>query len=183
VKGHDGVVEEIGMRSTKIRLFDGHQTTIPNEEMARTDIENIGRRQYLRRKTNITITYDTPLDKVEKAVQIIRDILDNHEWMDPNRPPRVYLNEFNPDSLNIMMVYWYFPPDWWDFQAFTLIAYLKIKKKQSKFTGSAGKQFGDIYWGISCFADRLYPRFIYRQLYYVGNRYRYVQGHLFCLPL
>jgi MscS family membrane protein len=129
VKGHDGVVEEIGMRSTKIRLISGHQTTIPNEEMARTDIENIGRRQYLRRKTNITIAYDTALDKVEKTVQIIRDILDNHEGMDPNRPPRVYFNEFNPDSLNIMMVCWYYPPDWWDFQAFNQSVNMQIMQE------------------------------------------------------
>ncbi len=35
VKGHDGVVEEIGLRSTRIRLLTGHQTVIPNEEMAK----------------------------------------------------------------------------------------------------------------------------------------------------
>ncbi|GAG86301.1 unnamed protein product, partial [marine sediment metagenome] len=44
VKGHDGIVEEIGLRSTRLRLLNGNQTTIPNEEMARLDIENIGRR-------------------------------------------------------------------------------------------------------------------------------------------
>lgn len=113
VKGHDGVVEDIGLRSTRMRLLTGHLTTIPNDEMARVDIENIGQRPYIRRLTNISITYDTPLEKVEKAVQIIRDILDNHEGMDPGLPPCVYFNEFNPDSLNILMIYWYHPPDWW----------------------------------------------------------------------
>jgi MscS family membrane protein len=118
VKGHDGVVEEIGLRSTKMRLLTGHQTTIPNEEMARVDIENIGRRPHIRRLTNITIPYDTPLAKVEKAVKIIEDTLENHEGMDPEFPPRVYFNEFNPDSLNIIMLYWYHPPDYWAFLAF-----------------------------------------------------------------
>jgi MscS family membrane protein len=118
VKGHDGVVEEIGLRSTKMRLLTGHQTTIPNDEMARLDIENIGRRPHIRRLTNITITYDTPLEKVEKAVRIINDILDNHEGMDPEFPPQVYFNDFNPDSLNIIMLYWYHPPAYWDFLAF-----------------------------------------------------------------
>jgi len=132
VKDHDGVVEEIGMRSTKIRLIDGHQTTIPNEEMARTDIENIGRREFVRRRTNITITHDTALDKVEKAVQIIREILDNHEGMDPNRPPRVYFNDFNPGSLNIMMIYWYYPPNWWDFQAFNQSVNVQIMQEFNK---------------------------------------------------
>ena len=46
-KGHDGIVEEIGLRSTRIRLLTGHQTAIPNDEMAKIDIENIGRPQTL----------------------------------------------------------------------------------------------------------------------------------------
>jgi len=117
VKGHDGIVEEIGLRSTKMRLLTGHQTTVPNEEMARIDIENIGRRPHIRRLTNIAIPYDTPVEKVERAVQIIEDILQDHEGMDPEFPPRVYFNEFNRDSLNIIFVYWYHPPAYWDFLA------------------------------------------------------------------
>ena len=85
-KGHDGVVEEIGLRSTRMRLLTGHQTTIPNDEMAKIDIENIGQRPHIRRLTNIGITYDTPPEKIEKAVDIILEILDNHEGMDPEFP-------------------------------------------------------------------------------------------------
>lgn len=128
VKGHDGVVEDIGLRSTKLRLLTGHQTAIPNEEMARTDIENIGRRPHIRRLTNIAIPYDTPVAKVEKAVQIINDILENHEGMDPELPPRVYFNEFNRDSLNIIILYWYHPPDYWSFLAFNQSVNTRIMK-------------------------------------------------------
>jgi MscS family membrane protein len=105
VKGHDGVVEEIGLRSTKMRLLTGHLTTIPNDQMAGTDVENIGRRPHIRRLTNIKITYDTPPEKVEKAVSIVLEILDDHEGMDPEFPPRAYFNEFNPTSLNLIVMY------------------------------------------------------------------------------
>ena len=111
VQGYYGDVEKIGLRSTRIRLRDGHQTIIPNEIMARVDVENVGRRPYIRRASNITITYDTPPEKVEKAIKIIEDILDNHEGMDPEFPPWVCFDEFNAESLNIMMWYWYHPPD------------------------------------------------------------------------
>jgi MscS family membrane protein len=117
IKGHDGIVEEIGLRSTKMRLLTGHQTTVPNEEMARLDIENIGRRPHIRRLFNVTITYDTPPDKIEKAIHIIEKILENHEGMDPDLPPRVYFSEFNPDSLNLMVIYWYHPAAYWDYMA------------------------------------------------------------------
>ncbi|MBW1860701.1 MAG: mechanosensitive ion channel family protein [Deltaproteobacteria bacterium] len=111
VKGHDGVVEEIGLRSTKLRLLTGHQTSIPNDEMARADIENIGRRPHIRRLGNIAIPFDTPPEKAEKAVKIVEQILDNHEGMNPE------FNEFNRDSLNIIFIYWYHPPNYWDFLA------------------------------------------------------------------
>ena len=132
IKGHDGIVEEIGLRSTKIRLLNGHQTTVPNEQMAGSDIENIGRRPHIRRLTNISITYDTPPNKVERAVSIIREILEDHEGMNPDFPPRVYFNEFNPASLNILVLYWYHPPDYWGFLEFSQRTNLHIMQELEK---------------------------------------------------
>jgi MscS family membrane protein len=132
VKGHDGVVEDIGLRSTKIRLLTGNQATVPNDQVANVDVENIGRRPHIRRLTNITITYDTPPEKVEKAVNIIETILDNHEGMEPAFPPRVYFNEFNPYSLNILVLYWYHPPDYWSFLRFSQRVNLQIMREFEK---------------------------------------------------
>ena len=128
-KGHDGIVEEIGLRSTRLRLLTGHQTTIPNDEMARIDIENIGQRPHIRRLTNIGITYDTPPEKIEKAVDIILKILENHEGMDPELPPRAYFSEYNPYSLNIMVLYWYHPADYWGYMKFSQWVNLQIAKE------------------------------------------------------
>jgi MscS family membrane protein len=118
VKDHDGIVQRLGMRSTQIRLLNGPQVKIPNEEMARVEIENVSLRPNLRRSANITIEYDTPIEKVEKAVAIVKDILKDHEGMDPKRPARVFFNDFNPDSLNISMTYWYHPAKLWKSKAF-----------------------------------------------------------------
>ena len=113
VEGHDGFVEQIGLRSTKIRMLSGALTSIPNERMASLDIENIGRRSFIRRQTSIRLSYDTPAEKIEKAVSIIKDILHDHEGMQEYLPPRVFFDEFNPDSLNIFVSYWYHPPKRW----------------------------------------------------------------------
>jgi MscS family membrane protein len=128
VDGVDGPVEDIGFRSTRIRTLTGHLVAVPNEKMASINIENIGRRPSIRRLTNITITYDTPPEKVERALAIIREVLNNHEGMDPEFPPRVYFDEFNDASLNIVMIYWYFPPNYWDFLAFSERVNLKIMR-------------------------------------------------------
>lgn len=119
IDGHDGPVESIGLRSTRIRTLEGHQVTIPNGELANRTIQNIGKRPFIRRVANITITYDTPPEKIERAVGILKEILDNHEGMDPELPPRVYFSEFNSESLNLLVIYWYHPPDYWKYMEFT----------------------------------------------------------------
>ncbi|MHC4406875.1 MAG: mechanosensitive ion channel family protein, partial [Planctomycetota bacterium] len=117
VKGYDGFVEELGLRSTKIRLLNGHLVTIPNEEMAKTDVENVGRRPYIRRTQDLALAYHTPPDKVKKALEITRELLNNHEGMKPEFPPRVFFTEFARDALNLRIIYWYHPPDYWSFLA------------------------------------------------------------------
>jgi MscS family membrane protein len=49
----------------------------------------------------------------------VKEILFNHEGMDENFPPRVYFSDFNSDSLNILVYYWYHPPDYWDYMSFS----------------------------------------------------------------
>ena len=113
---YDGVVESVGFRSTQVRTLTGHLVTIPNEKLSNSSLENIGERPYIRWLTNIGITYDTPPDKVEKAVQMIREILENHEGKKENFPSRVFFDAFIDWSLNIMVIAWYHPPNYWDYQ-------------------------------------------------------------------
>jgi MscS family membrane protein len=129
IRGHDGVVEGIGLRSTKIRLLSGHLSSIPNEDVARADIENIGARPFIRKLFSVTITYDTPPEKIDEAIAILRDIvaLDKNDpekternWHvnSPEYPPRIYFNDLNADSLNLLVVIWYVPADYWDYLDF-----------------------------------------------------------------
>ncbi len=126
VEDYHGTVEKIGFRSTRIRTLEGNLVTIPNEKVAVGNVNNITSRPHIRRLTNITITYDTPPDKVDRAVSIIKEILDNHEGMHPDFPPKVFFDEFNDVSLNIKVIYWYYPPEYWNFMAFSEKVNLKI---------------------------------------------------------
>ena len=129
VDGNDGTVESVGFRSTRIRTLAGHLLTIPNEKVANAAIENIARRPNIRWLTNIGITYDTPPEKAELAVSIIKDILSNHEGMHEDAPPRVYFNNFNDWSLNILVVAWYHPPDYWAYMAWVQKTALEIMRR------------------------------------------------------
>jgi len=118
---YDGFVEEVGFRSTRIRTLTDHVVMIPNASLVSESIENIERRRCVRRLLNVTITYDTPREKIIEAVQTIRNILEEDGIREPihpvfgwdEYPPRVVFNEYNADSLNILVVYWYAPPDYW----------------------------------------------------------------------
>ena len=115
IDGHLGPVEEVGFRSTRIRTLNGHQVTVPNSVIANSIVENVGRRPFIRRTSNITITYDSGHAKAKKAVEIIKEILADvpQANADAERPPRVYFSDFNDWSLNIYMSYWVKPADYW----------------------------------------------------------------------
>ncbi len=68
---------------------------------------------------NVAITYDTSPDKVDQALEIIKVILCDHEGMKEDYPPRVYFNALNDWALNIIVIFWYHPPDYWDYMKFT----------------------------------------------------------------
>ena len=129
IDNYDGVVEDVGFRSTRIRTLTGHLVTIPNEKVVNSGLENISKRPHIRWLTNITIPYDTPPDRVEKAVSIIKEILDNHEGMHPDFPPRVYFNGFNDWSLNIMVIAWYHPANYWDMQEWLQRTCLEVLRR------------------------------------------------------
>lgn len=129
IDNHDGFVEDVGFRSTRLRTLTGNMVSIPNEKIINSTLENIGRRPHLRWHTNIGLTYDTPPEKVERAVSIIREILDNHEGLREDYPPRVYFNGFNDWNLNVAVYAWYHPADYWTCQAWLQRTCLQIMRR------------------------------------------------------
>ena len=106
-----------------MRTLNGHLVTIPNAGLTGDAVENISSRPSIRRIINITLPLYTPKEKLERAVQIIRDILQEDDIGERIHPvvngdvlePRVYFNNFNIDSLNLFVIYWFAPPDYWDY--------------------------------------------------------------------
>ena len=74
VDGHDGVIREIGLRSTRLEARDGQMVTIPNSKFTDSAVENItagvGRRIVLK----LGLTYDTTAEQMEKGIEILRRI-------------------------------------------------------------------------------------------------------------
>ena len=75
----EGTVEEVGLRTTRVRTFANSLITMPNANLTTTPINNWSRMQKRRIKMTIGVTYDTPPDKVKQAVQAIRDLISGYE--------------------------------------------------------------------------------------------------------
>ncbi|WP_022669821.1 mechanosensitive ion channel family protein [Hippea alviniae] len=116
----EGIVEDIGFRSTRIRTFEKSLISMPNSVIANTAIENFSRRGIRRITYKIGITYDTPPDKVKEAVDKIREMLINHPNISKEATLLVYFTEFADSSLNIF-VYCFTNTAVWD-------SYLKIRE-------------------------------------------------------
>jgi MscS family membrane protein len=68
IGSHLGLVEDIGLRSTKLRTLAKALITIPNKTVAAEAITNLSRFTQRRVEQVIGLTYDTPADKMEAIV-------------------------------------------------------------------------------------------------------------------
>jgi len=99
----EGVVEAIGMRTTKIRSFQKSLITVPNQLVANTPIENFSRRGIRRIKMNVGLTYGTTKAQIVTIVEEIKYMLHNHEGISKKDTLLVNFESFGDSSLNIFI--------------------------------------------------------------------------------
>ncbi len=100
----EGVVEEIGFRSTKIRTFERTLVNVPNSLMANMVIDNIDARNERRIKMRIGLTYGTTTAQMDAAIKGIEGILIQHPGVDQSYK-LVKFDEFADSSLSIFLYY------------------------------------------------------------------------------
>lgn len=107
----DGVVEELGFRSTRIRTFYNSLVTVPNATLVRAKVDNYGERKYRRTSTSLSLTYDTPPDRIEAFCEGVREIIRTHPYTRKDFYC-VYFNNFGAHSLDVMLYCFHECPDW-----------------------------------------------------------------------
>jgi len=100
----DGDVEEIGFRSTKIRMFDKTLMTVPNGTLATETIKNWSRMPKRRIKMTIGLTYDASPKQMREALKRIETILKEDEGVDQDYM-LVQFTDFGPSSLDVFLYY------------------------------------------------------------------------------
>lgn len=105
VDGFDGFIEDIGIRSTRLRTFEKRLVTIPNYKIVEASIENVSVEPARRVLMNIGLTYETSVEKMEQAIAILKDIPKTHNDVDSKELTAVFSN-FSPYSLDLKFIYW-----------------------------------------------------------------------------
>lgn len=100
VDGLLGTVEDIGMRSTRLRTLERTLVTIPNGAMSTARIENYASRDRFLFKTVVSVTNDTSPDQMRQLLWRLRGILE-HDDRVTDDPARVRFLSFGTSSLDI----------------------------------------------------------------------------------
>lgn len=104
IGAHTGTVEDIGLRSTKIRLVDKSLVVMPNKLVSSEAIVNLSRFTQRRVEQVLGLTYDTTPDQLAAIVEDIRGILMADAEIDPTSV-LVYFRDLSASSLDVWVVY------------------------------------------------------------------------------
>ena len=107
IAGYDGTIEHVGLRSMRIRTYDGRAVVIPNNTAINSNIINLNRRPYIRREMRIALSPKNTFAKVEQAMELIREAMDTHEGKVAGLPPVVRFVDFEPGRFVIQAMFWY----------------------------------------------------------------------------
>lgn len=98
-----GMVEAMGLRSTRIRTLYRALVTVPNNRLANQPITNWTRMTHRRIKTNIGLEYKTTKAQMEKILTRIRNLLNKDPDVDTNMTTVVNFSGFGESSLDIFL--------------------------------------------------------------------------------
>jgi MscS family membrane protein len=106
----EGVVEDVGLRSTRLRTPLDSIVTVPNSTLAKSSVDNIGARRYRRWRTILSVTYDTKPETIESFCEGVRKLIPEREFLRQDAV-QVYLHDFSPQSLQVLVQVFFEAPD------------------------------------------------------------------------
>ncbi|PIE52494.1 hypothetical protein CSA37_06825 [Candidatus Fermentibacteria bacterium] len=104
VGGVSGTVEEVGLRSTRIRTIGKTLVSIPNKEIVDSTIDNLSKRPMRRCAITIGVTYDATAEQMAKLVEDLRQMLVDDEMVE-HQGSNVHFTTFGDSSLNVEMAF------------------------------------------------------------------------------
>ena len=129
-----GVVQKVGIKTTRLKTSQGEELVIPNKDLASSRISNLKRMETRRVKAILGITYGTSSAKLKKIPEIIKEIVDKTKNV---KFDRVHFATYGDFSLNFEVVYTVGSPDYDIFmdaqQEVNLAIYEKFEEERIEF--------------------------------------------------
>jgi|TARA_B110000263_G_C15307338_1_gene511143 MscS family membrane protein len=118
----EGVVEQIGFRSTLVRMFDTTPVMVPNYKFAEQSVTNHTRRHHRRIRWLIGLEYRTSIDQLKKIREDINSIIENDNGFVKNEKTSFYvrIDSFSDSSIDMLVQAFTETNDWGE--------YLRIKE-------------------------------------------------------
>ncbi len=98
-----GVIEKIGIKTTRMRALQGEEIVISNKELTTAQIQNFKKMKERRISFSFGITYETPVEKVKKVPNAVKDIIEKKQGA---RFDRSHFSRFDDSALNFDVVYY-----------------------------------------------------------------------------
>lgn len=122
----DGVVEEMGLRATRVRTADGFVVTIPNKTVGANTVTNVSARRFIRGVFDYGLVYDLPADRLRRAAGLLREIYGRHPR---TQEVLVHFNRFADSALNINVVWLWKGTEWKDYIVAVELLQLEVKER------------------------------------------------------
>ena len=107
-----GNVEDIGLKTTRVRSLSGEQLIFSNNDLLQSRVKNYKRMNDRRILFTLGVVYDTPYEKLEKIPDILNEIITDEP---KTRFDRAHFNSYGDFSLNFEIVYYVLSPDYIDY--------------------------------------------------------------------
>ncbi len=120
-----GIVETVGVRSTRVRQLDQALVTVPNNLLTNAVVLNWSRLEKRRLNITLTFTYSTSSEKMRAVVREIREQLQNSDDIDPESVI-VHFVDFSSSSLDVLVVCQVLVAGWREYTALKETLYLEI---------------------------------------------------------
>jgi MscS family membrane protein len=120
-----GFVEEVGLRSARIRTIDRTIVAVPNAELVKMELENYSRRDRIRLRTLLRLRMETTADQLRFLLTRLWQMVERHPKLlhDVGSARFVELGEY---SLDLELVAYAATTDWAEFLAIRQDVFLKI---------------------------------------------------------
>lgn len=104
VSGYDGIVEEIGLRSTRIRTLDGRLVTVPNSTFAENPVQNVSAEPNRKVAMTLGLTYDMKTKDIDAAIETLNAVVKSTEGTEEN--VITGFTGFGDFALEVLFIYY-----------------------------------------------------------------------------